>query len=298
MATMFSAWNVTFVDCYFAGAFGDQLFIGGQNTATAGHESRNIRLVGTTLKSRYGNGVPSYSGGTASRNALSVIDCIGLEVDASNLLYGDADLEPDVNGQHIVDCHISTRFSNGNVTAESVIGPTNMWVDEPIVSTGGASIETAISAGTAATSPISSGNTLDGNQFLIGHINLSEHPVRIKSISRNRFESGLIRIVSASQDNLLVEGNTTISHNSAAETYYKIAAPTFISIAVAVKNTKVDGNTCTIASGYCVSTNGKGSDAGNNSFMNNRNLSASKLGSLSFLPVANSRATTESGVQK
>ena len=291
MSTMFSAWNVTFVDCYFSGALGDQLYVGGANTSAAGHESRNIRLIGTTLKCRFGNGIPSYSGGTGSRNALSVIDCIGLEVDSTNLLMGNVDFEPNGNGQHIVDCHINTRFSNGNVIADSNIG-INLWVDEPIVSRGGTSIETAIGAATVATNTICSGNTLDGNTFYTGHIWLGNNSVTIDSICNNRFAHGLIVINSANQDNLVVMGNSARSNDMVSEKYYHITVPTFICLTAAhVNNTRIDNNATSAASGYCVSLSGAGSDGGNNSFMNNRNMSTTALADLSFLPVATSPCT-------
>jgi hypothetical protein len=286
---MSSAVNVSFEDVYSAGALGDQLYLGGYNSAIAGGECINIKLTRCTLKSRYGNGVPSYSSGTGSRTALAVINCSGLSINGSNQILGIVDLEPNVSGQYLKDVNIGTRFSNGQVTAESVIG-SNLWLDEPIVLTGGTDIECAIITGSPASSGlICSGNNLDGNTFETGHINLAAYAVLMDSISNNRFQSGLIRIAVNTQDNLVIENNKTKINNLAAETYYGITTPTFISLSAAtINNTRISGNTCVIPSGYCVSTNGTGTDGGSNFFSENKNLSATALGDYSFNPSINS----------
>lgn len=282
---MSSAWNVSFVDCYLAGAFGDQLYLGGYNSAIAGGECRNIKLTRTTLKTRYGNGTPSYSGGTYSRTSLAVINCIGLSIDNSNQILGIVDLEPNTAGQYLKDVQIGARFSNGQVTAETVVG-SNLWLDEPLVATGGSDVQCAISAGSVASSGLlCSGNNLDGNTFELGTINLGAFAVGIDSISNNRFQGGLIRIAVNTQDNLVIENNRTKINNSLDETYYGITTPTFISISAAsTNNTRISGNTCITPAGYCVSLDGAGGDGGSNFFSENKNLSATALGNYSFNP--------------
>lgn len=295
VALLYNAWNVKFYDCYFAGALGDQLYVGGNNSATAGGQSMNVTLVNTTLKCRIGNGIPSYSGGTGSRNAISIINCIGLDLGETNLILGNADLEPNVSGQYLQDVKIGTRWSNGPVTAEAVVG-SNLWYDEPIV-TSGTDIETAISAGSPATTGlICSGNVLDNNIFQTGHINVGTHPVLISSISNNSFQKGLIRIASNGYDNLVISGNKAYGNDTVSQTYYGIATNTFISLAAASTNyTRITNNSCVSPSGYCVSLDGAGGDGGYNVFSNNQNLSATSAGVYSFTPSISSYVDYISG---
>jgi hypothetical protein len=203
IAINYSSKNVTISNNYLTNSLGDCIYIGGSLVAGGelNFECRNISIVGNTLKERYGNNIRSYLGGGGSRSRLciAVIDCVGLNA-SNNTIYGGVDLEPNLDGQHLVNISVDdNRFYSGNVTAQSAIG-TTYWHDEPTNLTGGSVIDQTLVNNGVAGAPVVSGCTATGNTFDYGTI-FEYGPYIFDSVRDNIFQKGVIIVGSTSGGN-------------------------------------------------------------------------------------------------
>jgi len=288
----YNSYNVTLEDLYLTNSLGDQIYAGGSlvSGGETGYETRNLVLKGCTLKTRYGDGIPSSSGGSMSRTAMAIIDAIGVTIDDTNTIYGGIDCEPNVNNQHLVGINLSPKFLNGNVTAQAVIG-TDYWYDEPINSSGGTVIDGFIATGSVAT-PIVSDFHVKGATFQQGQIVQTNGNSNYTSITGNKFDNGIIRL-SGAVNYTEVKDNFAKGNNSFAESYYSLVTPRFISINGATSYARITGNTAVISGGYCISKEGSGADTAGNDWSNNRNMHASRTGHMDFSPITGSVGATE-----
>jgi hypothetical protein len=205
--------DITIKHHYLTNSLGDCITISGAvdvaNGGT-GYTQRNIRILDGVLKERYGNGTASNAGGTRSREAISVIDAVDVQI-SGNTIYGSIDLEPNITGQYIgcVKTH-DNDFLLGHVTAQSSIG-TAYWYDEPIGLSGGSSLDCAVKLQGVAGAPIIFGNAVYDNHFEAGTIT-SSYSYVFDRITNNTFDTGLISMaidnVVGSMVNTLVAGNS------------------------------------------------------------------------------------------
>lgn len=211
----YKSYQVLIEDCYLTNGLGDCIYAGGTlaSGGLTGYETRNIVIRGNVLKTRYGNGTASAAAGSKSRTAFAFIDVAGADV-YDNIIIGSVDLEPNLDSQHITNvCIRNNRFMSGHVTPQAVIG-TSYWFDEPVALTGGTEIVQPLTITGVASTPICSGNVVEGNTFENGYV--SEYNVyRFERISNNVFQKGQIIIGSTSGSNDTSErsimGNTFLA---------------------------------------------------------------------------------------
>lgn len=292
IAVSYSSSRIVVDNCYLTNTLGDLINTGGSLVAGGelGYECRDITVRNSTLKERYGDGVRSYDGGTRSRLAISAIDVVGVKIH-DNVIYGAVDLEPNLDGQHIVNTHIyDNSFRSGFVTAQSVIG-TDYWYDEPINLSGGSVIDQYIHITGVPGSPIIAGNKVVDNSFEEGYIQESG-PYIFDKVVDNTFIKGQIRVGSTSGSNYTEKLN--VSANTAQS---PLAGETcFIRLDGGVALSVFDDNTGVTGFDYVIDDNGVGTgDIGRNFFTNNKNLNSSGLGVLG-LPLLNTSIASGNGV--
>jgi hypothetical protein len=187
--------DITLQHHYITNSLGDCITMSGAVDVASGgtgYTCRNIKILDGVLKSRYGNGTASVSGGTMSRNAISCIDVHGVLI-RGNTIYGSIDLEPNISNQYIASVRINqNRFSTGHVTPQSVIG-TAYWYDEPTAITGGSQLSNNVSLQGVAGAPLISGNVVEGNDFELTTI-VASYVYRWDRIADNTFQAGLIQL--------------------------------------------------------------------------------------------------------
>jgi hypothetical protein len=255
------AYNVEVDNCYITNSLGDCITIyGDRANLNTTYNCRNVHIHDCVLKERYGDGTPSISGGTMSRFALAVIDCVGLDVH-DNWIYGGVDLEPNFNYEHIVDINIhDNQFKSGYVTAQSVIG-TAYWYDEPVNLTGGDILVQDVAL-VSAGSPTCSNVAVRDNNFEYGQITMGGDPNTVDLVEGNIFEQGQIVLGSGAVS------RTSIINNRA---YAPLAGMNeFIRLTSNVTNSVFTGNAA-LASGdwdFCLDDDG-GADNGANYFSDN-----------------------------
>lgn len=193
--------NVKITDCYLTNGLGDQIYVGGTlvGGGGTGSETRNIEICDNVIKTRVGNGTSSFTGGTMSRTAIAAVDVVGCNIH-DNDVYGTIDLEPNLDGQHIVDVQLhDNKFKSGFVTPQAVIG-TAYWFDEPIGLSGGTEIIQAVTLTGVPGAPVVTGNNIRHNTFENGYI--SDYNVYVfDRVDGNVFQKGQIRVGSTSGTN-------------------------------------------------------------------------------------------------
>lgn len=282
--------NVLIEDAYLTNSLGDCIYAGGSLVAGGelGFETRNLRVIKSVLKSRVGDGVPSFTGGTMSRHALAVIDAVGVHAHG-NTIYGGVDLEPNLNSQNLVDVHIDeNHFRSGNVTAQAVVG-TDYWLDEPINLTGGSVISQYITMVGTPGVPTVSGCTADENTFDDGVI-YTYNVYAFDSVANNKGKKLLIRVGATSgannTSNVTVKNNVAQAYHGAETTLVKLEG--MLSFCE-ISDNHVNSN----VAGYCVDDNGVSTgDGGRNIFKGNAVTgSVVHLGALGFTPLKTSFVT-------
>ena len=258
--------NVVIENNYMTNCLGDCVYVGGSLSSGGelGYESRNITIRNNVLKERYGNGTRSYSGGTRSRLAVAVIDCVGLKIH-DNVIYGGVDLEPNLDGQHLVDIAIySNQFKSGHVTAQGTIG-TSYWYDEPINLTGGAIIDQAAYATGVAGVPVVARCVVQNNTFEYGTI-VDGNVYKFDFVGGNSFTSGQIISGSTSGSNTtasrVIVNNQAISPLTGQTTFIRLDGNHYYSYFA--------DNRAGDTFSYCINNNGASTgDGGRCVFVNN-----------------------------
>lgn len=270
--------HVTIHDNYFTNGLGDCIYLGGTlvSGGGTGAQCTDISIFNNTLKTRYGNGVSSFTGGTMSRTAIAIIDAVNVDI-KNNRIYGKIDLEPNLDGQHIVNVSIANNsFLSGHVTAQSVVG-TSYWYDEPLNASGGSSLEQTVSIVGAPSAAIVTGNVLKNNTFENGLVITGLNWI-FQSIEGNSFIAGQIRVGYTSGPN-----NTSYTNVVNNTTYgFYTGQSTFIRLDGNCTYCLFDGNTAVITAintGYCINNNGASTgDAGRCVFTNNKITGNTQLG--------------------
>ena len=274
--------DVTIDGVYLTNSLGDCIYAGGSfgTGGETGYQTERLKVINSTLKTRYGNGVSSFTGGTMSRSAMALIDVVGAEI-SENRIYGRLALEPNLSNQHEVDIKIhDNQFLPGNVTAQSVIG-TDYNHDEPVNTTGGTVIPSNNYMAGIAASPIVRGCTFDDNSIYDGSVSFY-NVYKFDSVSRNNFQYGQIVVGSTSGSNnttlFVVKDNKTINPQTGETSFIELAGNcTFGTIA---------GNSGYISSGYVVADLGASTgDNGRNVIGNNTNLASDATGSINITSV-------------
>jgi hypothetical protein len=251
------SYNVRVDHCYITNSLGDCITIyGDRANLNSDYQCRNVTIDHNVLKERYGNGVQSLAGGTKSRLCLAVIDCIGLDVH-DNTIYGQIDLEPNFNYEHIVDTDIhNNHFLSGHVTAQAVIG-TEYWFDEPVNSVGGDIIQQVVSLVSIAVPDVSN-NSVRDNNFESGKITWDGAETRFDLVIGNVFEEGwILGHAAATGARTKIIDNMALGPLSPNDIFVEFTA--------GVSLTEVWGNSA-LAAGWaaCVGLTGSGADSGNN----------------------------------
>jgi hypothetical protein len=248
----------------------------------------NVTIRCNTLKQRYGDGTSSSSSGSMSRTNIAVIDAVGVNI-YDNILYGQIDLEPNLNSQNLVNIHTyDNDFRSGNVTAQPTIG-TAYWYDEPINLSGGTVIQQAISNNGTPASPTVSGCIVEENTFESGTI-FHYNVYKFDRIVGNDFQVGRIIAGSTSGSNntteIFVKNNTAFACLGAATEFIQLNGyHTYCTFS---------DNSINQAGVYCLNNNGASTgDNGRNVFIYNKNMDAGRLGDMGFSPLYTSYATED-----
>ncbi len=259
--------NINICDNYLTNSLGDCIYLGGALTVAGGglgYECRNVNIKDNVLKKRYGNGVMSFLGGTLGRTCIAVVDAVGVDI-SDNLIYGNLDFEPNLNGQNLVAINVhDNQFRSGNVTAQAVVGSA-YWYDEPINLSGGSVIDQTITITGVAGAPVCFMNTVVNNTFQYGLI-LHQNAYTFASIDDNVFQAGLIVTGDTSGANntnaVSITNNIAYSPRTAETTFIKMSG--MHTYGLFANNRAINGFT------YCINNNGASTgDGGRCSFMNN-----------------------------
>ena len=242
-----------------------------QDGGLPGHETRGLLIRACTLKQRYGNGVPSFEGGSSSRLAIAVVDAIDVKI-ADNLIYGTIDLEPNLDGQHLVNILVSNnQFLSGHVDAQAKIGNTS-WYDEPFIdraSPAASVLPQGVNITGSPGSPTISNVVVMGNTFERGVIRMGN--IYIMDVINNVFEHGLIVVGDPSGSNYThhacVKNNVAKRPCPGERCFIKLDGQTAFS--------EFSGNTCEIDGGYCIGFSDRANDYGRNYYANNINCADS-----------------------
>ncbi|WP_375079846.1 hypothetical protein [Pseudomonas aeruginosa] len=188
----YNCYGVTFEEVYMSNSLGDCLYIGGSlvSGGETGYGSRDIVVRNCVLKERYGNGIRSYNGGTRSRLAIALIDCVGFDI-IGGRIYGEVDLEPNLNGQNIQSIFINNvKFPSGNVVPYTGSNP---FYDEPIGG-GGQVIRGGILLQSRASVLTTAAIEINGVMMDYGRIRLTQIALEDTVVKNCRFRRGLIQV--------------------------------------------------------------------------------------------------------
>jgi hypothetical protein len=273
IAVNYGSRGVTIEECSITNYLGDCLYLGGslEDGGGTGHEVRDVVIRRCLLKERYGDGVRVYDGGSRSRLAVAVIDAVGVRIQ-ENVIYGTVDFEPNLDGQHVVDCRVERNaFLHGPVIPQRRIG----WAryhDEPVVA-GNARDAVSIDGGVSWTGvpghPVVRDNLVGGNRFDLGTVSVQN--AYVADIRGNRFRRGRI-LVGA------LAGPNYTRGVEVEENHVERLLPGdrgFIRLAGRVAESRFIGNTVADESGAVIADGGPGTgDHGRCLFRANRNLAA------------------------
>ena len=271
--------------CYITNFLGDCIAMGGNfsNGTLLGFACKYINVHHNTFKERYGNGVKSQSGGSASRLAFAVTDCHHVHV-ADNLIFGSGDCEPDVDGQVLRQIKIENNdFKNGPVIAQVAIGDDYNF-DEQVVdrgTVGSSDVPCLLVINGIPGNPVIDGVLFKDNSFEIGTI--TALLAYAADIIDNTFDQGLILLGSTAGANETKD--MEIIGNSAKALHAGQTA--FIRFDGLVSFCRFINNSVRAAGGYVFRDNGVNTgDAGRNFFAHNINSSDTAVGVFNFLQTA------------
>jgi hypothetical protein len=276
---------------YITNFVGDCVNIAGnmENGALLGHTTNNVHVAQNTLKTRVGNGVSSASGGTGSRLAVAITEGRHVVVH-DNIIFGGVDLEPNANDQPMASLHVrNNTFHSGPVTAQSSIG-TTYHHDEPLVTTGGTTINGYILFTGIPGAPVVQEVVFRENAFVRGYISCISEPYACRIIG-NTFREGFIGVSATTGSGTVAM--MQVRDNTTALPYP--AETAFIKLNGLVTFSEFSGNIAWIPSGYVIAhVGGASGDGGRNAFLNNHNRAIGAIGALNFSPDATSVAGNNS----
>lgn len=261
----------TVADTYQTNFLGDGVYVNGP--------SQHVKIINNTIKKRYGDGVLSSAGGTASRECVAVVNAYDVLLEG-NQFIGTIDFENNAATEYLTSCSvIGNNFVSGHVTPQSSVG-TAYWYDEPIAVTGGTTIKQGIQFSgpgfnTAAQKvPL----LVVGNRFEYATIFFNSDNYKV-DLRNNHFDAGEIIVgdTSGSNNNSFYRiENNTIDAPIGANTYA-------ILLGGYVYNSYFVNNVCKIDLGYLIETGGSNGDKGRNVFMNNCNMSSTAYGCVALV---------------
>ena len=276
--------------CRVSNYLGDCIYLGGTLTdgGGTGSEVHRVSVRHCTLKERYGDGRRIYGGGSRSRLAIAVVDASGVEI-RGNAIYGGIDFEPNLDGQHTVDCVVEdNRFLEGPVAPQASIGRAYHH-DEALVADGApgaAMIEAGVSFTGIPGTPVVHGNLVRRNRFDRGAISV-QNPY-VARVADNAFRRGQIVVGARAGANYTTD--VRIENNRAE--WPLPGESSFIKLAGRVASCEFTGNTLDDAAGAVIGSDGPGSgDLGDSVFRGNVNtgrLGEGKGTVLGFSPAASS----------
>ncbi|NRA76739.1 MAG: hypothetical protein HRU18_00905 [Pseudoalteromonas sp.] len=255
---------------YITNSFGDCVTVSPDVTVAGGglgSTCRDITIRDGVLKERFGDNVPSFLGGTQSRQGIAIIEGFNVKV-YGNTIYGGIVLEPNLNDQYLANISINdNKLMSGKVINQSVIG-SDYWHDEPLSLTTGSIIETTINLTGIPGAPLIFGNTVKDNTIENGKIGFARVYVW-DEISDNTFITGSILI---SSDTAIGPAVGAVITNNTCKTPFQEGG--FILINGQLSDSNIADNTLTSTStlDICVKigTAIVGPDfVGNTSFSNN-----------------------------
>jgi hypothetical protein len=256
---------------------GDPTIAGGGTTFTC----QNTKILNNTIKMRYGNGTVSSSGGSKSQRAFQTIDCVGLKI-SNNVIYGDIDIEPNVNAQRLINIDVSgNQFQSGYVTPVIPGATSTFWQDEAlgIPGGGGTIIPQAVQLSGIPASPVVSGCSIKNNTFQYGTIVTGTGPY-VAEIVGNEFYEGLITL--GNGDGINYTQYMSCSNNTAQQT---IGSTAFIVLNNPTRSSVFTGNQLITENFPVIAITGTGTDNANNVFNANSSLArtqdALSLGAIS-----------------
>jgi len=260
----------TIQNCYITNFLGDGIYVNGP--------SQHVKILDNTIKKRYGNGVLSSAGGTASRECVATVNAYDVLLEG-NQFIGTIDFENNVATEYLTSCSvIGNNFVSGHVTPQSTVG-TAYWYDEPVAVTGGTTIIQRIqfSGPGFATAAQKVPLLVVGNRFEYGTIFFNSNNYKV-DLRNNHFDAGEIIVgdTSGSNDNAFYRiENNTVDAPIGSNTYAIVLGGN-------VYNSYFTNNVCKIDSGYLIETGGTSGDKGRNVFMNNCNMSATAAGCIAI----------------
>ncbi|WP_368772600.1 hypothetical protein [Pseudomonas aeruginosa] len=197
----YNCYGVTFEDVYIANCLGDCVYLGGslENGSLTGLFCRDISIKNSILKERYGNGTRSYyTGGTRSRLAIAVIDCIGLTIENCTII-GGIDFEPNADGQNLRNINVKNNvFHQGNYSAYTGSNP----FMEETVNSGSQVIRGDIRFQSIAGGGIISQNiNITGNSFYYGFLRQTATAISDVVWSNNHMYRGIFALAHDSGTN-------------------------------------------------------------------------------------------------
>jgi hypothetical protein len=269
-----SSKNTTITGCYITNSLGYTMYtVGDPNVSGGGTTGTclNINIQGNIIKTRYGNGVSSSSGGSKSLWAFASVDVQGLLI-ANNTIYGVVDIEPNnVADQSTYGCYISNnQFMSGFVTPVVPAGVATYWADELIgkSNSGGTIIEQGIALSGGTGTPVNGSNVFSNNSFDFGTITVGG-AVYACTIANNTFRIGKINVGSTSGGN--VNRYYKISNNSCVTV--TDATSGFIVLKGSTSYAEFHNNLVINQNISVISWDGVGgADAGGNTYVGNSSL--------------------------
>lgn len=262
--------HITIQNNYITNFLGDGIYVNGP--------SQHVKILNNTIKKRYGNGVLSSAGGTASRECVAVVNAYDVLIEG-NQFIGTIDFENNLASEYLTSCSmIGNIFSSGHVTPQTVVG-TDYWHDEPIAVTGGTTIKQGIqfSGPGFSTAEKKIPLLVVGNRFEYGTIFFNSNNYKV-DLRENHFDAGEIRVgdTSGTNDNSFYRiENNTVDAPIGANTYA-------ILLGGDVYSSYFANNVCKIDNGYLISTSVGNGDKGRNVFVNNANMSNDAAGVFSI----------------
>jgi hypothetical protein len=271
IAVAYGSREISIEDCRVANYLGDCLYLGGTLTdgGGLGAEVRAVSVRRCVLQERYGDGRRIHDGGSRSRVAIAVIDAVGVLI-RQNVIYGVIDLEPNLDGQHLVDCTVEdNRFLAGPVVPLAGLRRGQYHAVEAVTGAatrGAVPIEGGVRFTGIPGRPVVRNNVVRGNELELGTVSV-QNPY-VARIENNVFRRGGIRVGDRSGANYTA--GVTIERNRTERVL--AGRSSFITLAGRVAASEFLDNAVDDAGAAVIGDDGPGSgDLGRSVFRHNVN---------------------------